>query len=110
VATRNHHRVAQQVGSTYFFDAAQFFAFNRAELGKVHFGPRDQAQASSVASAAALVLRSPSGGLHRTAHDRTGEGLHIQSGDAAFGAAAFDLIQWHAQLAGELAHGRRRMG
>ena len=96
--SRDHHGVAQQVGTADLLDAAHLLALNRPKLGKVHAGPGDQAQAGAVAGTRSprLDLRRDGRGLHRASHDRASEALHIGLSDAAFGAAALHLSQRHA--------------
>ncbi len=58
---RNHDRVAQQVGTADLLDAAHLLALDRAELGEVHLGPRDQAQLGTATAASGRFggLRPP---------------------------------------------------
>ena len=103
---RNHHRIAQQIGATDFLNPAQLFALDRAEFGEVHFRPRYQSQTCAVAC-------RRFGGLRLCArfarHDSAAERLDIFLRDTAFGSAAFDFVQWHAEFTGEFANRRRRM-
>ena len=97
----NHHRVAQQIGTTDFLNPAQFFALDRTEFGEVHLGPGNQTQACTIACRGFAALRLGAG-LAR--HDRAAEGLDVFQTDAAFGARAFDFVQGHAEFAGKFAH------
>ena len=97
----NHHRVAQQIGTTDFLNPAQFFALDRTEFGEVHLGPGNQAQACTIASWGFAALRLGAG-LAR--HDRAAKRLDVFQTDAAFGARAFDFVQGHAEFAGKFAH------
>ncbi|OIQ76714.1 hypothetical protein GALL_416000 [mine drainage metagenome] len=105
---RNQDRVAQQVGTADFLDAAEFFSFDRAELGEVDGWPRDQAQASTVIVCCgfATLLGRNGRSLHRAAHHRAGKDLNVGLKNASFEATAFDLNQGYAQFAGKFAHRR----
>jgi hypothetical protein len=112
---RNHHRVAQQVGTADLLDAAQLFTFDGAELGKVHLGPWDQAQLGTATTRRGLGhsrshRRRNGRGLDGARHDTACERLHVIWRDAALVAGTFDFSQRHTQLAGELAHRGRCVG
>ena len=92
---RDHDGIAQQIRTADLFDAAHFFALDGTKLGKVHFGPGNQTERSTVTTRWGFGRLGLGAGV--AGHHRTGEGLHIVFDDAALDARAFDLGQRHAQ-------------
>ena len=71
----NHDGVAQQIGAADFFDASHFFALNGTKFGEINFGPRNQAQCSTIATCGGFVRLSF--GLRSTCHHGFGKGLYV---------------------------------
>ncbi len=100
---RDHRPVAGQVRTGDLLDPGQRLDLDLTELAEVDLRPGQQVETAT--------------GRHGTAGSRTAAGqgrldelLHVGLRDAATLFRAAQLVQVHAQLAGEHAHGRRRVG
>src|SRR5690606_8452110 len=90
----NHYPVAMQVCSGNFLDSGERFGFDRAELCKVHLGPRQDRE----------IARNSS--LRRRGGRSAGQGLfdeltYVILSNALLGASAANLGQVDTQFTSE---------
>ena len=100
---RDNYPVAGQVLTGNFLNAGQFFNFDIAEFGEVHFRPRQQVQTAAQRCAGSSRFRRTA--LHHGFH----KGFNVVAHDTAFQAGTFDLTQIYTQFARQFACGRTRV-